>query len=963
MPIFRTTPSGRNARNDWLGTERFETLDEFVPPEQEVISIGLTPFIRENDINFAARNLKPDATANLFFDEIKVNNFAQRASVINVTSSGALSNVKVNQGLYGSTSKAYAEVLGTSLTGTQNLLYVNDNFLTMEVAKSTGSADLADSDFAVDQLVYQTATNLAFTFSYINPSTVQPTFTFLGKVKKWERVSGALGYLVVDPILGMANTSLTNTGSNRLFNLTTFLGQNREAVVNMANNRFRSGEGVVYASNGTALATVSSSNPYVSLSSVVTGANTINTRSIVISSNNISRDGISDIVGNTITIVSGTNMGFSATVVAIAANTVRGWNEAILDADLPAICSGNSVYSIGKQTVDDVGSLYGIFHIPSEDNLRWLTGERVFTITDTETFNDNAYKMRAIAKYTALGRINTAENARNFVLREQTPSTQQAASSVISETQKINDRKYMAQTFFTPTANTIINGEVKNGYGLFLTSVDLFFKSKPTDNDELLPFTVAISKVEGVLPSNEIIAERTLDARYIKVSNSPSFSNTSSNTRFTFNDPVYLLPGTEYAIKLITESPDYEVWTAKLGGEYVDETGSVRRISDQPYVGNFFKSQNASNWNPILNQDLMFRVNRALFSTQNSINYLNLKPSVELQSNTIADLVKLQVTEQKFAPTTVTYELNSYLVDGTQTGYISINNNEIYDFGKDTNISSPTSKRRRVIPAANVNAMNVRVTMSTTDDSVAPIINRERISLYALQSIINNAGIANNLISITSPGNHVVAADIAVTISMPDIGTNRATANVLPGMLSGGRLTGINIINPGSGYLTSPTITITEAAASTNATAVINGETDASGGNLLNRYQTKIVTLDDGFDAGDLIVRLDARKPQGTDIAVYFKVLSALDADSFVSKKWKKMTVVSDRISADQNQVVPLEYRYSLTNGYIQYFDGEKSLPLGGTFKYFAIKIGLVAADPTVVPSVESMRVIAVPGG
>jgi hypothetical protein len=52
-----------------------------------VTSVGLTPFIRENDINFSAKNLKPDTNPNFFFDDIKVNNFTQRASVLNVSSS------------------------------------------------------------------------------------------------------------------------------------------------------------------------------------------------------------------------------------------------------------------------------------------------------------------------------------------------------------------------------------------------------------------------------------------------------------------------------------------------------------------------------------------------------------------------------------------------------------------------------------------------------------------------------------------------------------------------------------------------------------------------------------------------------------------------------------------------------------------------------------------------------------
>lgn len=331
-------------------------LDKILPVQPDyddtdvdVSSIGLTPFIRENDVNFAARNLKPDAVANMFFDENVVTQFCQRASAVNVTSASVLSSLKVNQGLFCSTSKAYSEVLGTAATGTQNLIYVNDNFITFEINKGAGAADLTDGEFRVDDLVYQTATNTVLTFNIYNPSSIQPDFSFLGKVKKWQRINASLGYLVVDPILGTANTSLTNSGSNYVWNLSLFSGEVREVIINKANTRFQSGETISFAadSSSTAIATVSGSDPYIALSSIATGANTNNLRSIVLSTNNISRDGLSTIVGNTISIVSGTNMGFSATVVAIASNTVCGWTEAIVNADTPAPCTSNTVYSIG----------------------------------------------------------------------------------------------------------------------------------------------------------------------------------------------------------------------------------------------------------------------------------------------------------------------------------------------------------------------------------------------------------------------------------------------------------------------------------------------------------------------------------------------------------------------------------------------------------------------------------------
>lgn len=962
------------AREDlWYGPQekwggRGEVLPGWQDPEPVTVSpdVNLAPFIRENDINFAVTNLKPGNPANIFFDQLLVNNFCQRASSINVTSTSALTGLRINESLYGSSSKAYAEVLGTSVNSTDNTVYINDNFLSIHVTKGSGSADLSVNDYNAGDLIYQTDDGLIFNFNLYTGIT-QPIYTFLGKVKRWQVIDLSNGVLVVESILGTCNTALTNATSNRIWNLTNGYITLKDAAYIHGNNRFAAGESVSTGSGGTL--TVAGSNSYVALSSSVVGSNTANSpiRSIVISTNDTSRDGISSIVGNTITVVSGTNMGFKANVVSVVANNTAGWAEAILDTTLPEHCTSNTVYSIGNHTVNDTGALFGIFHIPSENNLRWLTGERVFTVTDTATHNDNGYKMRAVAKYSALGKTNTVENARNFVLREQSPSTARAPERAIESTPKVDDRKFMAQTFFTPRSNSIVNGEIKNAYGVYVTSIDLFFKTKPTNAEELLPFTVAISKVENGLPGNDIIASRTLEPAFINVSNAPSVSNTSTLTRFSFRDPVYLLPETEYAIKLITESGDYQVWTATLGEEYVDALGNTRRMSEQPYTGNFFKSQNASNWNPILNQDLMFQINRASFTSSNTM-YFNIDPkgptnSLDFSTNTVFDLVKISSTEQLFAPTSVTYELKTKLTDGTETDFIKLKNNEIYNFGKDVQISSASSRRRRWIQAGNTNSINLKVTMSTSDDRVAPILNYERMSMFTLQNIINNAGIANNLITVTSGGAHSNAANIVVTISAPDVGTNRATANITPALLSSGTVVGVNIINPGSGYFTTPTVIIAEAGVASNATAVISGETDASGGNILAKYQTKIVTLEDGFDSGDLVVRLDAIRPIGTDVQVYFKVLSALDSDPIVNKKWQRMTKVKDNYSQDQSTRVGLEYRHSLTKGKIEYFDGAKTMPLGGTFKYFAVKIRMTAEDPTVVPAVEALRVIAVPGG
>jgi hypothetical protein len=943
----------------------------------QLVNATAIPFIRENDVDFSIKNLRPYVQANIFFDQILVNGFSQRASIVNVTSNTVLSQIKINDGVLATSSYAYGEVLGTSATGNQNLLYINDNFITVHLSKTAvPDADFTDTDFKVNDMVYQTSDNAYYHYIYINnnyftPGVEAPNYTFFGKVKAWRRLSATEGYLVLDPIEGRANTALESLTSNYIYNGTQLSAVARSADYFKANSKFSAGESLTYSSNGANFATVSATESYLALSSIVPTINTTNLNTIVVSTNSLSRDGIANVVGNNIYIVSGTNQGFSTKVQSVSNLKFSGTNhytELVLQTALPQYCTTNSTYSLGEHIVDAAGSLYGIFHIPSETNLKWPIGQRVFTVTDTATYNDNNYKMRAIASYNATGAVDTAQNARNSVLTEQTPASMQAPSSIVAGTITLNDRQYMSQTFFTPKKSNTVNGQTQTSYGIFVSSIDVFFYTKPTETGTLLPFSVGITRVVNGIPVNDVLAEKTLDAQLIKVSTLPSISNTATVTNFKFDDPVYLLPETEYAIRLHTESSDYQVWTATVGGTIVDASGQLRRVSQQPYVGNFFKAMNASNWNPLPNQDLMFNINRAVFTNTGTF-YLDIDPEY-VKIPVLADLVKLTMSEQQFTPTAVSYELKSLLSDSTTAiDYLTLNNNEVYNFGKDINISTTAAKRRRLIRPNQAEDMNVRVSLTSTDDTVSPVINAERAGIFTLQNIINNAGISNNIISIKSPGSGYTGSSgdglsgVLVSISAPDVGTNTATANVPPGLVgASGNILAVNIINPGTGYFTTPTITIS-GGGGTGAVASINGETDSAGGNILASYQTKIVALDDGFDSGDLIVRMDAIRPSGTDIAVYFKVLSGQDLEPFIDKKWIKMNRTQDVYSPTVKDVVAFEYRYNVNSGLIQYVDNGKSYPLGGTFKYFAVKIRLTANDPSVIPSVDSLKVIAVPGG
>ena len=107
-----------------------------------------------------------------------------------------------------------------------------------------------------------------------------------------------------------------------------------------------------------------------------------------------------------------------------------------------------------------------------------------------------------------------------------------------------------------------------------------------------------------------------------------------------------------------------------------------------------------------------------------------------------------------------------------------------------------------------------------------------------------------------------------------------------------GSVSNVIPVSAGSGYLTTPTITISapsHPSSDTQAVANVVGEDSTSGGNINTRYISRRVTLEDEFDAGDIKVILNAYKPLGTGIHLYYKVKHKDDPQDFDEKSYVLM--------------------------------------------------------------------------
>ena len=107
-------------------------------------------------------------------------------------------------------------------------------------------------------------------------------------------------------------------------------------------------------------------------------------------------------------------------------------------------------------------------------------------------------------------------------------------------------------------------------------------------------------------------------------------TDSNTRTRFKFTSPVYLQNDTKYAFVVSSSSPDYEIYSAKIGDKLL---GSSVIASAQSNVGSLFKSQNSTAWSEDTAEAIKFDVNRCLFET-------NSTASIELRNEDL-DLVHL----------------------------------------------------------------------------------------------------------------------------------------------------------------------------------------------------------------------------------------------------------------------------------------------------------------------------------
>jgi len=816
-----------------------------------------------------------------------------------------------------------------------------------QVAPQTITQSIGDRVVDVSVIPYMRQKAIAFTASDFKPdTTLYPFFDgtgvekYVARANKFVLASNNLTYNTkiseaetLSIVNGAARTNATcigvKTSNNSVFVLNFALTSNTE--------KLGTGLTLVGSKTGTSV-TITSFDHYSGRVNAATSSSITLAPEVSGASNETFYGNTSN--SNIISIVSGKGAGQQATISSYNAAT----RIVTISGSWATTPDTTSFYSIGRLTTTRGGDVAGVFNVPAGT---FRVGEKLFRLIDSSTGDIPSSTTNGDASFFAQGLLQTTENTIVSTIQPTIQRTSVNDSRVTTTTSTVD---VPVSGWWDPLAQTFLISPAQYPQGLFVEKLRVCFKSK----DDTVPVTLQLRPTVNGYPSSTVVypyGSVTLTPDKVKVSDSPDLDNESKYTDFVFDSPVYMLPG-EHAFVLLSNCNKYEAYVAEVGKL---DLVSGSQISEQPYGGSFFQSQNGSTWTADQNLDIMFRIFKKVHSSSTAVaQFLIDAPS----SNAAYDVVHAMTSEVTMANTSISYSFASEKhTSGGMTSFKNINSKEDY--------TMDDGDGRRVLNSSKGNTTFIlKATMSTRNPDVSPIIDTTRFGAIFVENSINDLPLSNGDFVITTLGTGYTG-NTGVTISGG--GGSGANAYAVANTTTG-NITAIIVDVPGSGYTSTPTITIAAppvAGGNTTAVAVYNGEDKKSEGNAKVRYITRRVTLADGFDSGDLRVYLTAYKPSGSNIYVYYKILSGSDSDIFDNKSYQLMTQLGNPNFASTSKTDYRELAFApginnFANNSVSYTSGSSAF---NSFKTFAIKVVMSGNDPTDVPKVRDLRAIALPTG
>ncbi len=614
-------------------------------------------------------------------------------------------------------------------------------------------------------------------------------------------------------------------------------------------------------------------------------------------------------------------------------------------------------------TTDASGSATGVFALPTptvSTNPRWRVGKRVFRLTSSSTNvkTKGLVTTASEADYTAKGLIQTVQGT---VLATRESTVQRVtASDTVRVMGELNTRiiRQSDTGWFDPVCQSFM---VNEDNGIFVSSVEVFFATKSST----LPVTLQIRTMVYGYPTTTVLpfAQQTVDAADITVSTDASVA-----TKFTFPSPVFLQNGTEYAFCVITNNTDYTMYTSRLGQTTLD--GS-RLISNQPYLGSMFKSQNASTWTAEQNEDVKFKINRCKFTenTEGTLQLVNdIIPVKTLGTNpitTTSGSADITIHHRNHGMHSTANNVTiAGLASGTYNGIASTNINGTYTAIKNIKLHSyqvTAANSDAASATGDIGGATITVTRNIMFDVIKPVA-----------GIIQPPGTEISTVMRTTSGKTLEGGETEFSLTTVSdekaVELNEDYYMTAPQIVA----SAINETNEMSGSKSlALAITLKTQTGDDNLSPVIDmsrlschlirnhlfnpasgttvdfvADTAKSGGSSAGKYITKPIIL--ANESAALDVRLSAYIPGTSEVEAYFRLSNADDARNMHELIWTPFNTDGSpdtAIAPTDDNVTFREYKYSAN-------DLNK-------FTAFQLKLVMKGTVSSYLPRVKDLRGIA----
>ena len=626
-----------------------------------------------------------------------------------------------------------------------------------------------------------------------------------------------------------------------------------------------------------------------------------------------------------------------------------------------------SANTIGPFITDDAGAFKGSFTIPNNNSIRFRVGKKTLRLTDRSDNDMTAGIANTTAESTfeSAGTLNTEQST--FLSIRNAKVVRRSVSQNRSRTTstRLGDR---VVGWWDPLAQTFL---VEKPGGGFITKVDLFFQSKDTN----LPVTMMIRSVENGMPAKDILPFSTvvLNPDQVNISD-----NGLTETSFIFDSPVYLKDREEYCVVVQTSSTDYKCWISQVGEKDINST---RSISEQPYMGVLFKSQNSSTWTASQMEDLKFTMYNAKFDTS-KIGTVKLKNKeltvdsghIDTLDNqpisTESGISKVRIYQENHgmhstssnviisgvvAPTGETGTLASIPLDQINKTHISISDIEI-----DSYCVSTTTAATKSITAGGT---DILATRNVPYDVIHPIVAvmdfPDTTILSSLQATTGTslAGVETSYIKPIEYNAPNITLNEDTILDAPRIIASKINET---NEMNGAESMDLNISLSTSNENISPIIDTSRTSVITISNRIDKIDTSADIGDIQNYipstesdgdnnppiYMTKKITLE--VPATALRTMMAGVIQDTAEVEVYYKTLRTDSADNFDDIGWTPYNTGGEPdfiISTSKDDLDFKDHLYTVD-----------TLP---EFIAFSIKIVMKSTDSTKPPLIKDFRTIA----